>query len=125
MQELLSGIDANTQHKDVVLSKCSLLVSGAESDEREQELQLRMDAITEYWKTLEERVQCRVEEMKFELSQTVSVQRCLCVQIMMETNESDSLSLLCSFIWLSKDNHLLSMALPHQCVGRCIVVCLF
>ena len=64
-----------------MLSKCSLLVSIAESSEREQELRLRMIAVEEYCLTLEERVQCRVAEMMFELAQTVSntVYVCICV----------------------------------------------
>lgn len=65
-------MSANTQRKDSVLTKCSLLVSGSEPHEKEQWLQLRLDTIEEYFHTLEERVWCRIAEMNFEFAQTVS-----------------------------------------------------
>ena len=67
-----SGLVDLSQKKDSVIANEQILKSFLQSPEQARELQLRLDNISFLWQQLQEKIQKRICELKFEWTQFVS-----------------------------------------------------
>ena len=67
-----SGLVDLSQKKDSVIANGQILKSFLQSPEQARELQLRLDNISFLWQQLQEKIQKRICELKFEWTQFVS-----------------------------------------------------
>ena len=71
-QQSESGLVDLSQKKDSVIANGQILKSFLQSPEQARELQLRLDNISFLWQQLQEKIQERICELKFEWTQSVS-----------------------------------------------------
>ena len=71
-QQSESGLVDLSQKKDSVIANGQILKSFIQSPEQARELQLRLDNISFLWQQLQEKIQERIWELKFEWTQSVS-----------------------------------------------------
>ena len=120
-----SGLVDLSQKKDSVIANGQILKSFLQSPEQARELQLRLDNISFLWQQLQEKIQERICELKFEWTQSVSqnihtYNVCevnwsgdICIKLGLEKRFKVKGSNLCSFSTHSKLNFCFEALLPR------------